>query len=50
MRETGSSRTLATMIEGESLINDGTAIVIFNVFCAPSPPCHARTTSSALSQ
>jgi NhaP-type Na+/H+ or K+/H+ antiporter len=28
----GASKTLATLIEGESLINDGTAIVLFTVF------------------
>jgi len=31
MRELGVSKRLATLIEGESLMNDGTAIVIFTV-------------------
>jgi len=31
MKELGASRTLTTMIEGESLINDGTAFVMFSV-------------------
>lgn len=31
MRELGVSKRLATLIEGESLLNDGTAIVIFTV-------------------
>ena len=29
---TGASKQLATMIEGESLLNDGAAIVFFEVF------------------
>ena len=29
---TGASKQLGTIIEGESLLNDGCAIVIFNVF------------------
>ncbi|CAI2372737.1 unnamed protein product [Moneuplotes crassus] len=31
LKELGASRTLSTMIEGESLINDGTAFVMFSV-------------------
>ena len=31
LKELGASRTLSTMIEGESLINDGTAFVMFTV-------------------
>ena len=29
---TGASKTLSTLIEGESLLNDGAAIVVFNIF------------------
>lgn len=29
LKELGASKRLATMIEGESLLNDGTAVVIF---------------------
>lgn len=32
MKELGTSERLSTLIEGESLLNDGTSIVIFNVF------------------
>ena len=31
LKELGASRTLSTLIEGESLINDGTAYVMFSV-------------------
>jgi NhaP-type Na+/H+ or K+/H+ antiporter len=31
LKELGASRTLSTLIEGESLINDGTAFVMFTV-------------------
>ena len=31
MKELGASRRLATLIEGESLLNDGTAMVVFLV-------------------
>ncbi|CAI2372249.1 unnamed protein product [Moneuplotes crassus] len=31
LKELGASRTLSTMIEGESLVNDGTAYVMFSV-------------------
>lgn len=34
LRELGVDKKLAILIEGESLLNDGTAIVIFNVFVA----------------
>lgn len=34
LKEVGASKKLATLIEGESLLNDGTAIVIFMVFFA----------------
>jgi hypothetical protein len=32
MKELGVSERLGTLMEGESLLNDGTAIVVFNVF------------------
>ena len=32
LKEVGASKTLGHLIEGESLVNDGTAIVVFNVF------------------
>jgi NhaP-type Na+/H+ or K+/H+ antiporter len=32
LKELGASRRLATLIEGESLFNDGTAMVCFLVF------------------
>ncbi len=35
LKELGTSKKLGTLIEGESLLNDGTAIVIFMVFYAP---------------
>ena len=31
LKELGASRRLATLIEGESLLNDGTAMVVFLV-------------------
>lgn len=31
LKELGASRTLTTLIEGESLVNDGTAFVMFSV-------------------
>ena len=34
LKEVGASKVLAHTIEGESLVNDGTAIVVFNVFFA----------------
>ncbi len=34
LRELGVSKKLATLIEGESLLNDGTAIVVFTVLIA----------------
>lgn len=36
LRELGISKKLVTLIEGESLLNDGTAIVLFTVFLAMS--------------
>ncbi|MFH1321680.1 MAG: cation:proton antiporter [Bacteroidota bacterium] len=35
LKEVGASKKLAHLIEGESLLNDGTAIVIFMVFYLP---------------
>lgn len=35
LKEMGASKKLGTLIEGESLLNDGTAIVIFMVFFLP---------------
>jgi NhaP-type Na+/H+ or K+/H+ antiporter len=32
MRDVGASKRLATLIEGESLINDGTAMLLFSLF------------------
>jgi len=34
LKELGASKKLGTLIEGESMINDGTAIVLFTVFAA----------------
>lgn len=34
MKELGVSERLGTLMEGESLLNDGTAIVVFGVFYA----------------
>jgi len=31
MKDLGASRRLATLVEGESMLNDGTAMVVFNV-------------------
>lgn len=35
LKELGASKKLGTLIEGESLLNDGTAIVLFMVFFLP---------------
>ena len=35
MKELGVSEKLGTLMEGESLLNDGTAIVLFSVFYNP---------------
>jgi NhaP-type Na+/H+ or K+/H+ antiporter len=32
LKELGVNRKLSTLIEGESLLNDGTALVVFEVF------------------
>lgn len=38
LKDLGASKTLSTLIEGESLLNDGAAIVVFNVFQTLSEP------------
>lgn len=38
----GASKQLGTIIEGESLLNDGAAIVIFNVLKDELIPGHGR--------
>ena len=35
---TGASKQLAILLEGESLLNDGTAIVMFNVLVEVAQP------------
>ena len=37
MKELGVSERLGTLMEGESLLNDGTAIVVFQVRLWPEP-------------
>lgn len=32
LRESGTSETLSVMIEGESLLNDGVAILLYDIF------------------
>lgn len=50
LKELGASKKLGTLIEGESLLNDGTAIVIFMVIFAIVAPTGADAESvSALS-
>ena len=39
----GASKQLGTMIEGESLLNDGAAIVLFNVFLIEMKPGDSQT-------
>ena len=39
----GTSKQLGTVIEGESLLNDGVAIVIFNVLLDELNPTVTRT-------
>ncbi|KAK6191718.1 hypothetical protein SNE40_003329 [Patella caerulea] len=43
LREVGASKKLAIIIEGESLLNDGTAIVFFNIFLILSTTTEALT-------
>lgn len=40
---TGASKQLGTIIEGESLLNDGAAIVLFNVLINELIPGHSQT-------
>ncbi|KAH8066721.1 potassium:proton antiporter [Aureococcus anophagefferens] len=51
LKELGVSERLGTLIEGESLLNDGTAIVVFDVFkhALEHKPCDAEMPSSASS-
>lgn len=50
MKELGVSERLGTLMEGESLLNDGTAIVVFGVFYARMLEtyhvCHAKALGS----
>ena len=39
----GTSKQLGTVIEGESLLNDGIAIVVFNICLDELIPGHSRT-------
>lgn len=39
----GASKQLGTIIEGESLLNDGAAIVLFNVFLVEMQPGDSQT-------
>ena len=39
----GASKQLGTIIEGESLLNDGAAIVLFNVFLVEMQPGESQT-------
>ena len=39
----GTSKRLSTVIEGESLLNDGGAIVMFNVFLFELIPNQSRS-------
>ncbi|MBU0489840.1 MAG: cation:proton antiporter [Bacteroidetes bacterium] len=43
LKELGASKKLGTLIEGESMLNDGTAIVIFMVFYVPLTVAVAAT-------
>lgn len=40
---TGASKQLGTIIEGESLLNDGAAIVLFNVLVIELIPGQSQT-------
>lgn len=41
LKELGASRRLATLIEGESLLNDGTAMVMFSVVLVSQLKCNS---------
>lgn len=38
LKEVGASKRLGTIIEGESLLNDGSAFVLFRIFKVRHPP------------
>ena len=44
----GASKQLGTIIEGESLLNDGAAIVLFNVFLVEMQPGQSQTGKHSL--
>ena len=44
----GASKQLGTIIEGESLLNDGAAIVLFNVLLTELKPGEGQTGESIL--
>jgi NhaP-type Na+/H+ or K+/H+ antiporter len=52
MKELGVSERLGILMEGESLLNDGTAIVVFGVFYARMletyKVCHAKALGSKI--
>jgi sodium/hydrogen exchanger 10/11 len=43
LKELGASKQLGTIIEGESLLNDGAAIVLFNVFLIELQPGNSQS-------
>lgn len=44
----GASKQLGTIIEGESLLNDGAAIVLFHVLLNELIPGHSQTGTEGL--
>ena len=48
LRELGASKRLSLLIEGESLLNDGTAMVVFVVFKVRSAAARLRLRGSGL--